>query len=149
MIVDTPRMAEEAVIPDLVELVRRSIQAASDRDLDLVLTLYAPDAVWDMSPLGMGTFEGTKAIRGFMEDWLGAYEEYAMEAEAIADLGSGVSFAVILQKGRLVGSSGEVHLTYASTGVWENGVMRRSTNYGDIDEAHAAAERLAQERAAG
>ena len=139
-------MAEESTTPDLVELVRRSVQAASDRDLDWVLTLYAPDAVWDMSPLGMGTFEGIEAIRGFMEDWLGAYEVYAMEAKEIVDLGSGVSFAVILQKGRLVGSSGEVHLTYAATGVWENGVMTRSTNYGDIEEARAAAERLAKER---
>ena len=139
-------MAEESTTPDLVELVRRSVQAASDRDLDWVLTHYAPDAVWDMSPLGMGTFEGVEAIRGFMEDWLGAYEEYAMEAEEIVDLGNGVSFAVILQKGRLVGSSGEVRLTYASTGVWVNGVMTRVTNYGDIDEARAAAERLAKER---
>ena len=139
-------MAEEAAIPDLAELVRLSVQAASDRDLDLVLTLYAPDAIWDMSPLGMGTFEGHAAIRGFMEDWLGAYEEYAMEAEEIVDLGSGVTFAVLLQRGRLVGSSGEVHLIYGATGVWGNGVMMRSTNYGDIEEARAAGERLARER---
>ena len=138
--------AEESTTPDLVELVRRNVQAGSDRDLDAALALYAPDAVWDMSPFGMGTFEGIGAIRGFMEDWLAAYEEYAMEAEEIVDLGNGVSFAVILQEGRLVGSSGEVQLTYASTGVWVNGVMKRVTNYGDIDEARAAAERLAEER---
>ena len=140
-------MPEESATTDLVELVRRSVQAANERDLDRVLTLYAPDAVWDMSPLGMGTFEGTEAIRGFLEDWLAAYEEYAMEAEEIVDLGSGVSFAVLLQRGRLAGSSGEVQLTYAATGVWENGVMRRSTNYTDVDEARAAAKRLAEERA--
>lgn len=141
-----PFMAQESVTPDLVELVRRSVQDGSDRDLDAALTLYAPDAIWDMSPLGMGTFEGIEAVRGFMEDWLGAYEEYAMEAKEIVDFGNGVSFAVILQKGRLVGSSGEVHLTYAATGVWENGLLTKSTNYGDIDEARAAAERLAEER---
>ena len=139
-------MSEESTTPDLVELVRRSVQDGSDRDLDVALTLYAPDAVWDMSPFGMGTFEGIEAIRGFMEDWLAPYAEYAMEAEEIVDVGNGVSFAVILQKGRLVGSSGEVRLTYASTGVWVNGVMTRVTNYGDIDEARAAAERLARER---
>jgi ketosteroid isomerase-like protein len=140
-------MPEESATPDLVELVRRSVQDGSDRDLDVALTLYAPDAVWDMSPFGMGTFEGIEAIRGFMEDWLAAYEEYAMEVQEIVDVGNGVSFAVILQRGRLVGSSGEVQLTYASTGVWVNGVMTRVTNYGDIDEARAAAKRLAKERA--
>jgi ketosteroid isomerase-like protein len=147
---DTPRaMPEESTTPDLVERVRRSIQAGNDRDIDWALTFYAPDAVWDMSPWGMGTFEGMEAIRGFFEDWLGAYEEYAMEAEEIVDLGNGVSFAVLLQEGRLVGSSGEVQLRYASAGLWANGLMTSVTNYRDIDEARAAAERLAQERADG
>ena len=139
-------MSEESTTPDLVALVRRSIQAANDRDIDWALTFFAPDAVWDMSPLGMGTFGGIEAIRGFFEDWLGAYEEYAMEAEEIVDLGNGVAFAVLLQKGRLVGSSGEVHLRYASAGVWANGLLTRLTSHGDIDAARAAAERLAEER---
>jgi ketosteroid isomerase-like protein len=139
-------MADESTTPDLVECVRGSVQAGSDRDLDRALTFYAPDAVWDMSPWGMSTFEGVEAIRGFMEDWLGAYEEYAMEAEEIVDLGNGVSFAVLLQKGRPVGSSGEVQRRYASTGEWANGLMTRTTNYRDVDEARAAAERLARER---
>jgi ketosteroid isomerase-like protein len=139
-------MPEEPTTPDLVERVRGSVQAGNDRDIDWALTFYAPDAVWDMSPWGMGTFEGTGAIRGFFEGWLGAYEEYAMEAEEIVDLGKGVSFAVLLQKGRLVGSSGEVQLRYASAGVWANGLMRRLTNYRDIDQARAAAERLAEAR---
>jgi ketosteroid isomerase-like protein len=99
-----------------------------------------------MSPWGMGTFEGIEAIRDFFEDWLGVYEEYAMEADEIVDLGNGVSFAVLLQKGRLVGSNGEVQLRYASVGVWTNGLMRRLTNYRDIDAARATAARLAKER---
>jgi len=121
-------MSEESTIPGLVERVRGSVQAGSDRDIDRALTFYAADAVWDMSPWGMSTFEGTEAIRGFMEEWLDAYEEYAMEAEEIVDLGNGVSFAVLLQKGRPVGSSGEIQLRYASTGEWADGLMTRATN---------------------
>ena len=139
-------MSEESTTPDLVESVRRSVRAASDRDLDRALTFYASDAVWDMSPWGMGTFAGTEAIRGFWEDWLDTYEEYAMKAEEIVDFGHGVTFAVILQKGRLVGSAGEVQLRYAGTSLWAHGLMTRTTNYRDIDEARAAAERLAEER---
>ena len=139
-------MSEESTTPDLVERVRRTIQAANARDIEWALTFFAPDAVWDTSPMGMGTFEGLAAIRGFFEDWLGAYEEYAMEAGEIVDLGNGVTFAVLLQKGRLVGSSGEVQLRYASAGVWANGLLTRLTSHGDIDEARAAAERLAEER---
>ena len=142
-------MSNEATTPDLVERVRRTIQAANDRDIDWALTFFAPHAVWDMSPWGMGAFEGIEAIRGFFEDWLGPYEEYAMEAEEIVDLGNGVSFAVLFLKGRLVGSSGEVQLRYASAGVWANGLLTRLTNHPEIDNARAAAERLAQERADG
>ncbi len=139
-------MSEESTIPDLVERVRGSVQAGSDRDIDRALTFYAADAVWDMSPWGMSTFEGTEAIRGFMEEWLDAYEEYSIEAEEIVDVGNGVSFAVLLQKGRPVGSSGEVQLRYASTGEWADGLMTRATNYRDIHEARDAAKRLAAER---
>jgi ketosteroid isomerase-like protein len=139
-------MSEESATPDLVERVRRSIQAGNDRDIDLVFTFYVPDAVWDMSPWGMGIFEGTEAIRGFFEDWLGAYEEYRLEAEEIVDLGDGVVFAVLLQGGRPSGSSGDVQLRYASVSIWVDGLVVRTTNYRDIDAARAAAERLAEER---
>jgi hypothetical protein len=70
-----------------------------------------------------------------------------MEAEEIIDFGHGVTFAVILQKGRPVGSGGEVQLRYAATSLWAHGRMTMTTNYRDIDEARAAAERLAEERA--
>jgi ketosteroid isomerase-like protein len=107
---------------------------------------YAPDGVWDMSPMGMGAFEGRAAARGFLEDWFASYEEYELEAEEILDLGNGVGFRVLNQKGRPVGSSGEVELRYAAVAVWEDGKIVRMTNYNDIDEGRAAAERLAEER---
>jgi ketosteroid isomerase-like protein len=53
---------------------------------------------------------------------------------------------VLVQKGRPVRSSGEVQLRYGTVSVWEDGKIARITNYTDIDEARAAAERLAQER---
>jgi hypothetical protein len=49
-------------------------------------------------------------------------------------------------EGRPVGSSGEVQLRYGTVSVWEDGKIARITNYTGIDEARAAAERLAQER---
>jgi len=77
---------------------------------------------------------------------VGSYEEYEFEAEDTLDLGNRVGFRVLIQKGRPVGTSGEVELRYASVTVWEDGKIARNTNYGDIDEARAAAERLAEER---
>ena len=140
-------MAEESTSPDLVELVRRSVEAADKLDLDARMTFYKPDAVWDASPMGIGTFEGQAAMRAFWEDWLSSYEGWQLQTVEVQDLGNGVTFAVLDQRGRLVGSSGEIELRYASVTEWEDGKIARITNYTDIDEARAAAERLALERA--
>ena len=140
-------MPEEFTTPDLVELTRSLFEAGTRRDFDAILLRYAPDAVWDMNPLGgLGTFEGHVAIRSFWEDWYASYEEFEVEPEEILDLGNEVVFTVVNQKARPVGSSGEVRLRYAVVGVWIEGLIVRLANYGDIDEARAAAERLAEER---
>jgi len=73
-------------------------------------------------------------------------EDFETEPEEQLDLGNGVGFTVAIQKGRPVGSSGEVRLRYALVSVWVDGLVVRVTNYADIDEGRAAAERLAQER---
>jgi len=139
-------MSEESTTPDLVERQKRLTEVGNRRDLDAMMAFYAPDGVYDMSPVGMGVFEGQAAVRGFIEDWWGSYEEHEFEAEEILDLGNGVGFRVLIQKGRPVGSSGEVELRYAAVSVWEDGKIARITNYTDIDQARAAAKRLAEER---
>jgi ketosteroid isomerase-like protein len=139
-------MSEESSTPDLVELTRRALEPANRRDLEATASFYAPDAVWDMSPMGLGTYEGLAAIRGFFEDWIDAYEEFENEPEEILDLGNGVIFVVIHQNALLVGSTGHVQWRYASVAIWVEGMIAWNANYPDIDEARAAAERLAKER---
>jgi hypothetical protein len=57
----------------------------------------------------------------------------------------GVVLAVVLQEGRPVGIAGHVQQREGWVYVWVGGLIARFTVY-DIDEARAAAERLAQER---
>ena len=134
---------EESTTSDLVELARRSVEVEG---LDEALSFYAPHAVWDASPWGMGVFEGQAAVRGFFEDWRSSYSGIERTAEEIRDLGNEVTFAVIVQRARVAGSSGAVQLRYASVAQWTDGLMVRNTTYTDIDEARAAAQRLAGER---
>jgi hypothetical protein len=94
----------------------------------------------------MGEFEGHTAIRGFLEDWLGSYEEMQWEAEEIRDLGNGITLAVVVQTGRPVGSTGEVQVRSAGVSIWTDGLVERVRNYADIDQGRAAPERLAAER---
>jgi ketosteroid isomerase-like protein len=136
-------MSEESTTPDLVELARRSIEV---EDLEAAVSFYAPNAVWDASPWGMEVYEGQAAVRGFFEDWRSSYSGIEWAAEEIRDLGSEVTFAVVLQRARVVGSSGSVQLRYAAVAQWASGLIMRNTTYTNIDEGRAAAERLAQER---
>jgi hypothetical protein len=69
-----------------------------------------------------------------------------IEGEEIADLGNGVTYAIVLQRGRPAGSNGEVRVRSATVGLWDNGLLTRVTNYPDIDAARADAERLVRER---
>jgi ketosteroid isomerase-like protein len=142
-------VSDESTTPDLVELSRRANEAANRRDFGASVSIFGADAVWDLSSIGLGTYQGIAAIRGFFEDWIGTYEEYEVSEEESVELGGGVTFGVLRQSARPRGSSGEVTTRYGSVGVWDDGLLVRVTNYLDIDQARATAERLAQERADG
>jgi len=98
-------MSEESTIRDPVELVGRAFEAANRRDLDAAASSFAEDATFDGRALG-DHFEGRAAIRSFLEDWFGAYEELQFGVEEISDLGNGIVFAVVTQSGRPAGSAG-------------------------------------------
>ena len=140
--------AEESTIPDAAELTRRMFEAAGRHDLDALSDLYAYDAVYEASHAGLGIrFEGTAAIRGFVEEWWDAFEDHLTEAQEIVDLGHGVAFARVREVGRPVGSDGQVEQLRGWVLLGAQGKIERVEPYFDIDEARAAAERLAKERA--
>jgi uncharacterized protein (TIGR02246 family) len=139
-----PTMPEESTTPDLVELTRRSVEAANRRDLDAVASSFAEDATFDGRALG-DHFEGRAAIRSFLEDWFGTYEELQFGLEEVRDLGNGVVFAVVVQNGRPAGSGGHLRQREGWVFVWVRDLIARFTVF-EVDEARAAAERLAGER---
>ena len=136
----------EETTPDLIELTDRLREAANRRDVDSMVSFFAPDAVAENAE-GMGIFEGRAAIRRLWQDWFASFEELWLAPEETLDLGNGVVFSLVMLKGRPVGSSSEVRQRTASVTVWAGGLIERVTLYLDIDQARAAAERLAQERA--
>ena len=136
-------MSEESMTLDLVELVRKQLEALDRRDLDGVMSSVAEDSVLDGRAAGV--FEGRAAIRGFLEDWFRAYEELGFELEEVSHLGGGVVFAVVIQDGRPVGGDGHVRQREGWVYLCVGGSIARLTT-SDVDQARAAAERLAQER---
>ena len=93
-------MSQESTTPDLVELVRKQLEALDRRDLDGVMNGVAEDTVLDGRA---DFFEGRAAIRSFLEDWFRSWEELDFELEEVSDLGGGVVFGVVIQDGRPVG----------------------------------------------
>jgi ketosteroid isomerase-like protein len=138
-------MSEETTTPGPVELTRLAFEAANRRDIDTVMSFFAPDAVvagqvWNL-------FEGRAAIRGFFDDWFGSFAELRFEVEEFVVLDDGVVLAVVNQEGRPVGVDGPVHQREGWAICWSaDGLIVRLTTHADIDEARAAAERLAEER---
>jgi ketosteroid isomerase-like protein len=139
-------MSEGSTSPDLAELTRHAIEASAHGDFDTAMSFYGPDSVWDTSPVGMGTYRGVATIRTALEEWYGLLEETQVEIEENVDLGNGVILTVIRQRGRPVGSSSYAPFHFASITEWTDGLVARVTPYTDIDEARAAAERLAESR---
>ncbi len=136
-------MSQESTTPDLVELMGRALEAVNRLDLDAVASSFAEDAIFDGRALG-DHFEGRAAIRSFVEEWFGAYEELAYRFEEVRDLGNEVVFAVVVQKGRLVGSAGHLQQREGWVFVWVRGLIARLAIF-EVDEARAAAERLAED----
>jgi ketosteroid isomerase-like protein len=135
-------MSKEFTTPDPVELVRKQVEALDRGDLDGVMNSVTEDVVLD----GRADFlEGRATIRGFLDEWFGAYEELDFELEEVSHLGGGVVFAVVIQDGRLVGSPGRIRQREGWVYLCVGGSIARLTT-SEVDQARAAAERLAQER---
>jgi ketosteroid isomerase-like protein len=139
-------MSEELTTPDLVELGRGLFEAVNRRDFDAVMSFFAPNAVWESTYLEAS--EGVAAIRGVFEDLASPFEQLEVEVEELLDLGGGVGFSVIVVIGRPVASGGRVQQRNAFWAIWtEDKITRlKMYMYTDVDEARAAAERLAEER---
>ena len=140
---DTARaMSQESTTPDLVELVRKQLEALDRRDLDGVMNSVAEDSVLEGR---VENVEGRAAIRRFLDDWFRAWEELDFELEEVSDLGGGVVFAVVIQDGRPVGGDGRVRQREGWVYLWVGGSIARLTT-SEVDQARAAAERLAEQR---
>jgi hypothetical protein len=138
-------MPERSTSPDLIELTHRAYACLNSRDLDAFTGLLGRSCVYDLSRFDLGTYTGPQAIRRFYEKWIAPLHEFGVAVDDIRDLGNGVIYAV--QAGHRGPSPNfSLELGGGVVGIWEHGKLVRMTVYPDLDEARAAAERLAQER---
>jgi SnoaL-like domain len=140
-------MPDQSPNADVVALTRAFCRAGGSVEEEM--GFYGPDPIYDVSPMGIGVFQGRAAIRRFLADWMGSYDGYQEDMQEVIDFGNGIAFAAVRESGRPTGGTvdNRTHSTYGFVIVWIDGKIARITAYPDINEARAAAERLAEERA--
>jgi hypothetical protein len=138
-------VSEESTTPDLRELTRRMIEADPfDEWAMFAEQFFAPNAVWDA--FSGQTFEGRGAIVGFVRDYWSMFDDHHHYVEEDADLGHGVIWGVLRERGRIKGADAYVEARWAFVSLLIEGQCVRFAGYRDLDEGRAAAERLAEER---
>ncbi len=143
-------MPEEFTTPDLDDAFRRSFQSLNRGDLDEAVSLWAPDAVYTLASGGFAVLEGNvirgrDAVRRLWEDLILVFDSFEFVNEALDDLGHGVVFGVFAMRGKPHGGGSVVEIRFGMVSIWRDGQIASATNYTDIAEARAAAERLAEE----
>jgi hypothetical protein len=68
------------------------------------------------------------------------------EVDQVLDLGNGVVFQAVTQRGSPAGNTGDIRQRLGRGLVVVDGLIETLTSYNDIAKARAAAERLAEER---
>jgi ketosteroid isomerase-like protein len=139
-------MPAKRAAQDVVALTRAFGEAGGDVDAEMAF--YGRDPVYDLSPMGIGIYEGHAAIRAFLRGWTTSYEKYEEEMQEVVDLGNGVAFASVRESAVPVGSDAQarVHSVYGFAIVWVHGKISRMTAYPKVDDARTAAALLAEER---
>jgi ketosteroid isomerase-like protein len=144
-------MTDGRASPDLEEAFRRALEAFNRGDIDAAASVWARDAVYDLAAGGFAVVEGDTvtgrdSIRKLWEDLAASFDAAEFDGEEFHDLGGGVTFGVVAMRGKPRGSSSFVEIRFGFVSSWRDGRIARARNYTDIEDARAAAERLAKDR---
>ena len=121
------------------------MDATNAGDFEAGLSVFAPDATFDVSTAGLGVFRGVAAIRAYLEEWVGTYEEQRFSEWEGEELGGGVVLALATFESRLPGSTATVTERWAFVCRFREASIVAVTADGDVDRARALAAELAAE----
>src|SRR4051812_41949684 len=96
------------------EVVRANSAAFSDRNVDAMLVLYAPDAgVFDRRAVGWGEFRGHDALRAYYQGLFDNADDLDEELEVISsDEAHGIVIASCHLSARLAGQDEDEAVTF-------------------------------------
>ena len=104
--------------------------------------IVSADFVWDMSTFGdwpeQQAYEGIEGARQFLDDWVGAWEDWELEVEELHDAGDSV-VAILRQRGRAKATGLPVDMHFAQLWRLRDGKQVRMEMYASPEEALRAA----------
>ena len=121
-----------------VEIVRRGY-AHRQVTGDFLEEVIAPDFVWDMSKFRgwpeQQLYEGIEEARRFIREWTAAFDDWAIEIDALHDAGTDRVVGIMRQRGRSKTTGLPVDMLYAQVFTIRDGKQTRMEMYSDPDEA--------------
>jgi hypothetical protein len=128
-----------------VEVVREHIEAFT-HDAPRALSFLDPFVVGDVSRLGSGGIYlgnrpayGRETLERAAASYVGAFDDYAYEAQRRIDLGGGAILAAVTETGRGKGSGAPVRHSFAMLYTVIGGKIARITGFPTEEEALEAA----------
>ena len=134
-------MAQEKRSHTNVDLVRRYLQAFAGGGVDAIAQYWDPDVSWraiEGAPDDVGEMHGTEALRGYVQEWVDMFEDFAVALEDIREVGDGRVIAVQRLSGRAKISGAETDFRYAAVYVVRGDKIVGGREYMTLDEALAA-----------
>jgi ketosteroid isomerase-like protein len=123
-----------------VELIRRGYEVFVNTGEPLGENL-ADDFVWDMSTFRgwpeQQTYEGLEGMRQFVDDWVGAWEDWRLEVEELHDAGDDV-VAILRQSGRSKATGLPVDMHFAQVWTIRDGKQTHMRMFREPEEAFRA-----------
>jgi len=134
-----------------IELTRRGFDAYNSGDYESVSALLRPDVELgaDHELLNSGTFTGHEGFMQWSAEWLEAWEEFRVDANAVETIGDHFVLVDSHQVARGVGSGIDVEMDVFWAFETEGGKLRRMHLYASRARALEAIEGWSQERQAG
>lgn len=134
-------MSNASVSEENVELLRESIRAFNDRDIDRIVASGHPDVRIELfggfAQLMGKRFEGPEGLRRFYTDWFATFETMHVEVEGLLQAGD-LLVALTKLNATVRGSNAPVEVGGAIVNGFEDGKISRVDFYYDRDEALAA-----------
>jgi ketosteroid isomerase-like protein len=99
---------------------------------------FAPDFVWDMSNYEgwpeQQRYNGVDGAQRFLDDWLGAWDDWEIDIQETHDAGDKV-VAVVRQRGRARTTGMALDMLFAQTWTIRDGRLTRMDMYSDPSKA--------------